>query len=732
MNRTLRTAFMLLLTLFCGAAWSAEVTFDPTADTSPGQSITKDGITITVSDGDLSGGDNYELSTGTYLTFTGADITKISFTFSGLGFFDPCPISQTSSDDYFDGWSKNYYWTPGDESKEHNTVTFMATSDAKISSVTVEYKESATPSQDESYTIAQLADAAKSFESVSLELNNAKVVYGESDNGNNAFVLRENGYAIDIYSSTLSFPVGATVSGSVTVGITYNRGIISTSDISGKTSADGLTVNNPGTYEQDPLDIQPSELASHPGDLVHLSDVTITVNSQGTFGTAGGIQFIISNPESYNFQNNQTADISGWFNQPGQSGYAASLKISEAEIHYAAPAAPVITGETPFKESTVVTITAEEGTTIHYTLNGSNPTTLSPLYTGPITLTETTTVKALAERNELASEMAEKTFEKEVPVEWKDVTIDGLVEGGVDVPNAILHLDSAVAVFSGDYGKSWVLHDGKNAIHWTTSQWLAMNNLYKGTVRVKVEYNGGFLQAYDIDGETNTDSLEVQYADGDYDYHFTPATVNEIANGEHKGDFIIVKNVTVNRDIDEQTGANYYIDEDGERINLANSKAFSYYWSGYTTDKYNVGGWYDKEGEIFVASLRVSVAPPTIDGEEEFGTSTKITITPENPGDAIYYTIDGSTPDLYSDATKTYSGPFYIYDTTTVKAIAVRYEGTSDVATKTFTLNPALGIDKIEAESSSTDKPVYNIAGQRVNSNYKGIVIQNGRKVVRK
>jgi len=76
--------------------------------------------------------------------------------------------------------------------------------------------------------------------------------------------------------------------------------------------------------------------------------------------------------------------------------------------------APTISGETPFQESTTVTITADEGCTIYYTLDGTDPTTESTQYTEAITLTETTTVKAIAAKGETVSEVATATFTKEV------------------------------------------------------------------------------------------------------------------------------------------------------------------------------------------------------------------------------------------------------------------------------------------------------------------------------
>jgi hypothetical protein len=42
------------------------------------------------------------------------------------------------------------------------------------------------------------------------------------------------------------------------------------------------------------------------------------------------------------------------------------------------------------------------------------------------------------------------------------------------------------------------------------------------------------------------------------------------------------------------------------------------------------------------------------------------------------------------------------------------------------------GVGKVVAEKVSVDGPAFNVAGQRVGDSYKGIVIRNGKKVIRK
>ncbi len=74
--------------------------------------------------------------------------------------------------------------------------------------------------------------------------------------------------------------------------------------------------------------------------------------------------------------------------------------------------APIISGTTPFTESTSVTMSGPDGSEIRYTLDGSDPTAESTLYSEAISLTDTTTVKAIAIKNGESSNIASKTFTK--------------------------------------------------------------------------------------------------------------------------------------------------------------------------------------------------------------------------------------------------------------------------------------------------------------------------------
>ena len=75
-------------------------------------------------------------------------------------------------------------------------------------------------------------------------------------------------------------------------------------------------------------------------------------------------------------------------------------------------ASPTISGTTPFAETTSVSISGPDGAELHYTTDGSAPTAESTLYSEPFTLSDTTTVKAIAIKNGESSEVAIKLFTK--------------------------------------------------------------------------------------------------------------------------------------------------------------------------------------------------------------------------------------------------------------------------------------------------------------------------------
>ena len=107
-----------------------------------------------------------------------------------------------------------------------------------------------------------------------------------------------------------------------------------------------------------------------------------------------------------NEQNGEQNQGSG-SEQGSSSGNGSSTGSETSSVE-----TPVISGETPFDESTEVTISGPDGAEIRYTTDGTAPNAESSLYSEAITLTDTATVKAIAIKNGESSEAATKVFTK--------------------------------------------------------------------------------------------------------------------------------------------------------------------------------------------------------------------------------------------------------------------------------------------------------------------------------
>ena len=104
-------------------------------------------------------------------------------------------------------------------------------------------------------------------------------------------------------------------------------------------------------------------------------------------------------------ENSGSESGSGSSEQGGNSG-------SGSEQQQNTLAKPTISGANPFTESTEVTMSGPEDAEIYYTTDGSTPTAQSTLYEGGFTLSDTTTVKAIAIKDGESSEVSTKLFSK--------------------------------------------------------------------------------------------------------------------------------------------------------------------------------------------------------------------------------------------------------------------------------------------------------------------------------
>ena len=116
----------------------------------------------------------------------------------------------------------------------------------------------------------------------------------------------------------------------------------------------------------------------------------------------------VEDPENENGNENQGGSGSqGGSGNQGGSGSGTGTGTITQNL-----AAPTISGNTPFEETTQVTMAGPDGAEIHYTTDGNDPTSESALYSEAITLSDSATVKAIAIKDGQSSSVTSKVFTK--------------------------------------------------------------------------------------------------------------------------------------------------------------------------------------------------------------------------------------------------------------------------------------------------------------------------------
>jgi hypothetical protein len=137
---------------------------------------------------------------------------------------------------------------------------------------------------------------------------------------------------------------------------------------------------------------------------------TITLRASG--GDSTIIVIVAENGSTTTIEPNGSTVVVSGSNDSGSNGFNVSGTGGTSGTSNAV-AAPVISGTTPFAESTSATIScATAGASIYYTVDGSTPTSASTAYSGAIALSDTTTVKAVAVKDGVSSSVTTKVFTK--------------------------------------------------------------------------------------------------------------------------------------------------------------------------------------------------------------------------------------------------------------------------------------------------------------------------------
>ena len=189
------------------------------------------------------------------------------------------------------------------------------------------------------------------------------------------------------------------------------------------------------------------------------------------------------------------------------------ITVSKVDYYYNAGSGPVIAtptfdpvgGEYPSTQN--VTISCEtQGSTIYYTTDGSTPDNTSTEYTGAITVSETTTIKAIAYVGNDASSVASATYTIVQPLTTMQAIFDKATEVGNTATYAYITLGNWVVSGVSTNGKNVFVTDGtKGFVIFDNggNMGFSAGNILSGTVYCKVQLYNGFAELTLLNSSTS-------------------------------------------------------------------------------------------------------------------------------------------------------------------------------------------------------------------------------------
>ena len=350
---------------------------------------------------------------------------------------------------------------------------------------------------------------------------------------------------------------------------------------------------------------------------------------------------------------------------------------------------------------------ATSGATIYYTTNGNEPTTSSSVYeSSPISVSETTTIKAMAVKTDMAnSAVATATYTISIPCTitleagngtCNTSTMSGISGDNITLPSATPSAECA-------------------AMGWTFAGWAASN--VNETTTAPTLYSGSYTL-------TSSITLYAVYTHVEGGQQTTEFVFGDIASANEWENGVAYSPVTISPVTITASGggnnAKYYTSDqtwrmyNGGSVTITSSigpiasvtsnpsTTFTSNNDGSASCSYSETTKYKSITVVSGSSTttyatspdcREQVATPTFSpAAGEYTQAQNVTISCGTTGATIYYTTDGSTPTTSSSV---YASAIAVSETTTIMAMAVKTDMiNSEVATATYTIVSSITLDE--------------------------------------
>ena len=348
---------------------------------------------------------------------------------------------------------------------------------------------------------------------------------------------------------------------------------------------------------------------------------------------------------------------------------------------------------------------------IYYTLDGTDPTSASTAYTSAITISETTTVKAIAVSGEQTSEIASATYT--FPTAVANIAALADVASGVDV---VLTLTDAQVLYVNGTNDVYI-KDATGAMDFFKSGLtFTAGQILNGTIIASNSPYNGIYEIKPISGVTNLDNVTVSEGEA------TPVVMTTAEASESSA---YCQLVTINDVTPVADGTKFYTD-DTKTLQIYNK-----YGLDYTLDaskKYSITGMiitFPSGGSI-LSEIAPTVVPEEVEEPQPVGfRDIKLNLM-EHPEvltqSNVYITVaeDGTigTTDNADEAAATVKGKVHSSYGSSNFTASVPVEGTVKITYATHDYGNDITVTNAEGETVAT----LNTVGDKWMSNHDNVV----------